>query len=398
MKNTKLLIFTSFFLLSGYQLIAQYEVQTTNPPFSGAFNSVFFTDSNHGWAAGDSGAIYKYNGSSWTMDSSCTNRKIGSLYFSDSLHGWAVGDSGLILYYLNHNWVTIPPVVNFNLDRLSFSDANHGWAVGSEGLIVYSVDSGWRQISTPDLAFFSCVFLVDSTLGYLSGFGGLERHTSTGWSNVSYCFLSTWDVIRRIFFKQNNTGWIIVDWNSLAHSGTKIESWDGTFWHIESYVPQNSIYSIAFYNDRGWFVGGWGTIVCHNNNSWIPQNSGTTSSLYGVSFINENEGWIVGSNGLILHTTTGGFTGINAITAKQSVTCYPNPTAGEVNLVINSQKDEDAILQIWDITSRLIQSYPMKLHIGNNDKIFNISYLDKGTYLMNIIRPSGNFLQKIIKI
>ena len=56
-------------------------------------------------------------------------------------------------------------------------------------------------------------------------------------------------------------------------------------------------------------------LLCYINialcQSWISQDSGTSSSLYSVDFIDNNEGWISGGNGsqgLILHTTNGGTT------------------------------------------------------------------------------------------
>jgi hypothetical protein len=42
--------------------------------------------------------------------------------------------------------------------------------------------------------------------------------------------------------------------------------------------------------------------------SWIQQNSGTNFNLYSVDFINDNEGWISGCQGLVLHTLNGGDT------------------------------------------------------------------------------------------
>ncbi len=39
---------------------------------------------------------------------------------------------------------------------------------------------------------------------------------------------------------------------------------------------------------------------------WQPQNSGVQNNLISTSFVDENNGWIVGSNGTILNTTNGG--------------------------------------------------------------------------------------------
>ncbi|MBM3241900.1 hypothetical protein FJZ31_36985 [Candidatus Poribacteria bacterium] len=63
---------------------------------------------------------------------------------------------------------------------------------------------------------------------------------------------------------------------------------------------------------NGWAVGEDG-VIAHTTDggvTWTPQNSGTTNSLIGVDFVNANEGWIVGGNGTILHTINGGATWI----------------------------------------------------------------------------------------
>jgi photosystem II stability/assembly factor-like uncharacterized protein len=39
---------------------------------------------------------------------------------------------------------------------------------------------------------------------------------------------------------------------------------------------------------------------------WYPQTSGTTECLYSVCFTDTLNGWVVGYNGIILHTNNGG--------------------------------------------------------------------------------------------
>ncbi len=41
-------------------------------------------------------------------------------------------------------------------------------------------------------------------------------------------------------------------------------------------------------------------------NNWIVQQSNTSDTLWGVNFVDFNNGWVVGEHGLILHTTNGG--------------------------------------------------------------------------------------------
>ena len=49
-------------------------------------------------------------------------------------------------------------------------------------------------------------------------------------------------------------------------------------------------------------------ILIYSQVNWVAQNSGTTASLDGVYFADENNGWIAGWGQIILHTTNGGET------------------------------------------------------------------------------------------
>ncbi|MDF1545433.1 MAG: YCF48-related protein [bacterium] len=58
----------------------------------------------------------------------------------------------------------------------------------------------------------------------------------------------------------------------------------------------------------GWAVGDEGTILKYEDTAWVTLNSGTTFSLRGVYFADAKNGWVVGRNGVHLHTTDGGAT------------------------------------------------------------------------------------------
>ncbi len=49
-------------------------------------------------------------------------------------------------------------------------------------------------------------------------------------------------------------------------------------------------------------------VLCYSQINWVSQNSGTTASLDGVYFADENNGWVAGWGQIILHTTNGGET------------------------------------------------------------------------------------------
>ncbi len=81
-------------------------------------------------------------------------------------------------------------------------------------------------------------------------------------------------------------------------------------WTNQNIVPEgNHLCSIFFVDDNtGWIAGSDGFIKKTTNAGldWVIQNSGTTLTLKSVQFINPNIGWICGEEGLIIKTSDGG--------------------------------------------------------------------------------------------
>ncbi len=88
-------------------------------------------------------------------------------------------------------------------------------------------------------------------------------------------------------------------------------------WTNQNIVPEgNHLWSTFFIDDNiGWIVGSNGFILKTTNSGsdWNPQNSGTTVTLKSVQFIDQNTGWICGTEGLILLTNDGGINWIESV-------------------------------------------------------------------------------------
>ncbi len=78
-----------------------------------------------------------------------------------------------------------------------------------------------------------------------------------------------------------------------------------------SVVMNSSLFGLCFSGqNNGWLVGKGGAIVCTRDGgkTWSLQKSGEKLHLYDVSFCDDSNGWAVGEGGIILHTTNGGTT------------------------------------------------------------------------------------------
>ena len=89
-----------------------------------------------------------------------------------------------------------------------------------------------------------------------------------------------------------------------------ISSITNSQWTNQNPVPNgNDLWSTFYIDDNtGWIVGSDGFIKKTTNAGidWFQQNSGTNLILKSVQFINQNIGWICGESGLILKTKNGG--------------------------------------------------------------------------------------------
>jgi photosystem II stability/assembly factor-like uncharacterized protein len=81
-------------------------------------------------------------------------------------------------------------------------------------------------------------------------------------------------------------------------------------WTNQNIVPDgNHLWSTFFVDDNiGWIAGSDGFIKKTTNAGldWVEQNGGTTLTLKSIQFIDQHTGWICGEAGLIIKTTDGG--------------------------------------------------------------------------------------------
>ncbi len=82
-------------------------------------------------------------------------------------------------------------------------------------------------------------------------------------------------------------------------------------WVYRNPLPQNDFYGIKFFDQNTGYVVGSNGIILKNttgSNNWATINGNTINDLYGIYFFDVNHGYIVGAGGLIMNTTDGGAT------------------------------------------------------------------------------------------
>jgi hypothetical protein len=80
----------------------------------------------------------------------------------------------------------------------------------------------------------------------------------------------------------------------------------------------------------------------------------------------------------------------------QAVSCYPNPSQGQLTLDITTEKAMDLNIQIYDLTGRVVLSENAQAHIGNNQIRINASQLASGTYVLQAKSQGKQYVSTLI--
>ncbi len=299
-------------LVPAYALAQGWSVLATPPQL---LFSVSFIDANNGWAVGTGQILHTSNGGiDWIAQAGVADPVLHSIFFSDPNNGWTVGEGSKILHTGDGGatWVRQRGTHPASYLSVHFIDANIGWIVGTIGTIMHTTDGGqtWNNQAggVGTYYFLNSVRFVDVNTGWAVGVGGKILHSTDGGTTWNEQSSGTDNRLTSVCFVDANVGWVV------GYDGTIIKTTDGgTSWIHQSSGTEVSLESVQFTDaNTGWSVGDGGTILHTTDagNLWSIQASGTGSNLLAVSFTNNNLGWAVGrSNGVVIHTTTGG-TGI----------------------------------------------------------------------------------------
>ena len=166
-------------------------------------------------------------------------------------------------------------------------------------------DTGWDQVPISTDNDFNDVLALNSTSAFVIGENGKIYHTIDSGANWS----------------EQDSG-VILDLNAIefnnhaiavGDSGTVLIN-EGDSWLDNSIEGAGNLYdlSIPYFdtleNSVIFVSGTGGEIWKWSGNSWedLSNLTGTTNDIYAIDFINENEGFAVGADGLILGTIDGG--------------------------------------------------------------------------------------------
>ena len=309
----------------------------------------------------------------------------------DQLAVWTCGILGEILHSDNGglDWIRQAAGLSKYATRVEFIDADRGWAACGDGTVGRTTDAGgyWDQIFTPwydsELYGVSFVNQYDGWVvaGYadsmLIGQGRIFKSTDGGinWDSV-YQVSDYKDFFDVHFF--NLLDGIVVGGDENDYSPIIMRTTDGGQNWGTITAPGNTYYlrAVDFVGSNGWAVGMNGTII-HTTDSgitWTSQNSSATATLFDVDFSDDLHGLACGHSHL-MYTTDGGQTwydvGIqeenhNDETQTLGLKIHPNPFKGITNIDFHipydfkgSNHQFPVTIKIFDVSGRKIKDIPL---------------------------------------
>jgi len=386
--------------------------QNSNVGFN--VKSVYFADSNTGYAVGDTlGAILKTTngGINWMKLAAPTSLGMSTVFFLNSNTGFiggGAGGSACINKTTNGGliWLlTFPNPIQY-VYSIYFIDASTGIAVTgaysiSGGFIFRTTNGGtnWNGVGGFGNAFYS-VYFADANTGYACGTPGIIVKSTNGGVNWVQLTSNTTTNLRSIYFVNPQTGWT-VGTNSRVYKTTN----GGSTWVDLSSNGLCGLHSVYFADAlTGWVAGCEGSIhrTTNGGTNWTMQSFATTTYLYSLSFFNAFTGWAVGANGRILKTTTGGLTPITPISTEIPdgyilYQNYPNPFNPMTNIKFQIPKSGFVNMIVYDILGKEIATLVNEeLKPGTYEVNWDGSGFTSGVYYYKLVADDYTETRKMV--
>ncbi len=394
-------------------IFSQWFSQTSGT--SENLRTVFFVNSQTGFAAGDNGKMLRTSngGINWSNLTTGINQNINSIYFFNADSGVVCADAGVIILTENSgaSWTTAVSGVTDNLRAVSFVNSR-GVCSGSGGTLLYSVNSGrdWTIAENGFLVTYYGADMFSEMIAYSAGvntiFQPFVAKTTNGgvnWSFSNFYLNGNEGNLSDIEFITESTGFVssrVFD----GQGGISKTTDGGETWTTQLFPLQ--LHSIDFAGSNTGYCAGENGLILKTTDAgltWTNQNGGS-SALRSVFLTDSITGYAAGDNGTILKTTNGGLSAIGnqeeivpvKFTLYQN---YPNPFNPVTKIEFYLAGADYISLDVCNSAGKKVAELANgKMNSGFHSIIFDGSGLPSGIYFYRLTSERFTENRKMVLI
>ncbi len=282
------------------------------------------------YAVGELGTICKYVGGVWVPQTSNTNVTFYGVAFVNPKCGYAVGENGTICRTRDGGatWVALNSGVNVNLRACKIISPKVAYCLGDDGVVLQTVDCGetWTQVNI-DLNLILEDIDIANGQGFIVGdLGEAFKFSNSTIANYQLFALSGDTLAVETAsvgstsagsITVTNDGTIDLDISSIASDNPEftispasavVSAGTSQVFSItfSPTVTGTASASISFTHDGDCIASALAVSGTAVSSAYTALNTGVSTRLIGVSFINAMQGSVVGYGGRVLLTTDGG--------------------------------------------------------------------------------------------
>lgn len=262
-------------------------------------------------------------------------------------------------------WYTAPPIY---VSDIATPTPNTIVAVGDSGHVIATTDAGknWLLLSTRRSESVQRIVFPNPTTGYaLAGVSGAVVRPNlvmkcgeggTGWSLVHE--FPTTTVLNGIAFIDTETG-VVVGKDETGPMILKTTN-SGTEWKQVYHGKWGQLTNVQFVNQmEGYAVGTEGIILrtMDGGDSWTMEESGSTKDLYGISKAG-NTLWVVGATGTVLKRELPSAVPFADHVAPATL-ITPHPVESVSKIQLGETMPQGSKLMLMDLLGRTVAQFPV---------------------------------------
>jgi photosystem II stability/assembly factor-like uncharacterized protein len=396
-------------------------------PTNHLLNSVFFSDSLNGWAAGDTGTIIHTvdGGKNWTLQDSHTKNEITAIFFLNEDIGWAASLNystvpyGTLMLKTTDggaSWSGEPyPDESVFITCILFTDSLHGWMGGMPHALVKTNNGGitWTQaaVDTSNLAFFPVLGIqfYDDRYGYACGgmhdIAGVVWRTSDGgekWYAMDAVFAPADEIHALHLFDSLNVMGAGGD-PDFGYGAGIIRTADGGLnWNYQELGLQGNLFDLDFRTGtEAWAPMGPQRKFIYSldaGSAWTQIPTPDSTVIFDVMFPDSLHGCAVGANGAVLKYKPAYQPSVGpGLSLLADEFClfqnYPNPCAEDTRIkfrippaesymkLVDNRSSVSVKVVVFDLLGRAVTTFiNTDMSPGIHEIAFNAACLPGGTY------------------